>query len=65
MTRRRWPLQITASITFLPLLEDPCTFDLLVYTSKDSSVPDQWCVRRAAGVQGLDAAATPFFACVF
>ncbi|KAI8463983.1 MAG: DNA-binding protein [Monoraphidium minutum] len=34
--------QITASITFLPLLEDPCTFDLLVYTSKDSSVPDEW-----------------------
>ncbi|KIY97980.1 Mitotic spindle assembly checkpoint protein MAD2A [Monoraphidium neglectum] len=34
--------QITASITFLPLLEDPCTFDLLVYTDTKSSVPDEW-----------------------
>ena len=24
--------QITASVTFLPLLQDACTFDLLVYT---------------------------------
>jgi mitotic spindle assembly checkpoint protein MAD2 len=28
--------QITASVTFLPLLEDPCTFDLLVYTKRQS-----------------------------
>ncbi|KAK9841254.1 hypothetical protein WJX74_002623 [Apatococcus lobatus] len=34
--------QITASVTFLPLLSDPCTFDLLVYTTKDSSVPKEW-----------------------
>ena len=34
--------QITASVTFLPLLEDPCSFDLLVYTSKDSIVPNAW-----------------------
>ncbi|KAF8061317.1 bbs9 [Scenedesmus sp. PABB004] len=34
--------QITASVTFLPLLEDPCTFDLLVYTHKESSVPTDW-----------------------
>ncbi|KAF6265627.1 DNA-binding protein [Scenedesmus sp. NREL 46B-D3] len=34
--------QITASVTFLPLLEDPCTFDLLVYTSKDCAVPTDW-----------------------
>ena len=34
--------QITASVTFLPLLEDPCSFDLLVYTSKDSVVPNAW-----------------------
>jgi len=32
--------QITASVTFLPLLEEPCTFDLLVYTNKDSAVRD-------------------------
>lgn len=34
--------QITASVTFLPLLEDPCSFDLLVYTSKESVVPSAW-----------------------
>lgn len=30
--------QITASVTFLPLLEEPCTFDMLVYTDKDVQV---------------------------
>ena len=44
-------LQITASVTFLPLLADPCTFDLLVYTDRASSVPIEWygpalCISR-------------------
>ncbi|CAK4074346.1 unnamed protein product [Aphanomyces euteiches] len=34
--------QITASVSFLPLLNDPCTFDLLVYTDKDVLVPQTW-----------------------
>jgi mitotic spindle assembly checkpoint protein MAD2 len=34
--------QITASVTFLPLLESPCAFDILVYTDKDQAVPDKW-----------------------
>jgi mitotic spindle assembly checkpoint protein MAD2 len=34
--------QITASVTFLPLLQEPCTFDLLVYTDKNIAVPDKW-----------------------
>eukprot|EP01090_Pellita_catalonica_P004413 TRINITY_DN14241_c0_g1_i1.p1 TRINITY_DN14241_c0_g1~~TRINITY_DN14241_c0_g1_i1.p1 ORF type:complete len:202 (+),score=34.03 TRINITY_DN14241_c0_g1_i1:77-682(+) len=34
--------QICASVTFLPLLEAACTFDLLVYTDKDLSVPKAW-----------------------
>ncbi|KAK3089038.1 hypothetical protein FSP39_000332 [Pinctada imbricata] len=34
--------QITASITFLPLLEGPCSFDVLVYTDKDIDVPESW-----------------------
>ncbi|KAK9841792.1 hypothetical protein WJX81_003534 [Elliptochloris bilobata] len=34
--------QITASVTFLPLLHDACTFDLLVYTDTDSAVPVEW-----------------------
>ena len=34
--------QITASVTFLPLLNEPCSFDLLVYTKKDADVPMKW-----------------------
>ncbi|KYQ91232.1 DNA-binding HORMA domain-containing protein [Tieghemostelium lacteum] len=34
--------QITASVTFLPLLPNACTFDLLVYTNKDLVVPQKW-----------------------
>jgi mitotic spindle assembly checkpoint protein MAD2 len=34
--------QITASVTFLPLLQESCTFDLLVYTDKDICVPQKW-----------------------
>lgn len=34
--------QITASVTFLPLLQEPCTFDLLVYTDKEVEAPEKW-----------------------
>ena len=34
--------QITASVTFLPLLNEPCSFDLLVYADKDAPVPVTW-----------------------
>lgn len=34
--------QITASVSFLPLLEEQCAFDLLVYTDKNSEVPAMW-----------------------
>lgn len=34
--------QITATVTFLPLLETACAFDLLVYTDKDLEVPQEW-----------------------
>lgn len=34
--------QITASVTFLPLLSEPCAFDLLVYTNHDAAVPQKW-----------------------
>jgi len=34
--------QVTASVTFLPLLNEPCSFDLLVYTKKDAVVPTKW-----------------------
>ena len=34
--------QITASVTFLPLLDEACAFDLLVYTDDDVQVPKAW-----------------------
>lgn len=34
--------QITASVTFLPLLEEPCSFDLLVYADREANVPVEW-----------------------
>lgn len=34
--------QVTASVTFLPLLNEPCSFDLLVYTKKDAALPTKW-----------------------
>ena len=34
--------QITASVTFLPLLQEPCSFDLLVYADNDAEVPVAW-----------------------
>jgi len=34
--------QITSSVTFLPLLEVPCSFDILVYTDEECQVPKKW-----------------------
>ena len=34
--------QITACVSFLPLLTRPVSFDLLVYADKDTSVPLEW-----------------------
>ncbi|KAL7548242.1 hypothetical protein ACHAWF_014027 [Thalassiosira exigua] len=34
--------QITASVTFLPLLNEPCSFDLLIYTNKTAVIPKKW-----------------------
>ncbi len=34
--------QITSSVSFLPLLDFPCSFDLLVYTNADIAVPSAW-----------------------
>ena len=34
--------QITASVTFLPLLSEPCCFDLLVYADQNATVPVTW-----------------------
>ena len=37
------PAHCAASqVTFLPLLQEPCSFDLLVYTNQDAQVPQKW-----------------------
>jgi len=33
--------QITGAITFLPLLDKPCSFDILIYTHSDVEVPGE------------------------
>ena len=34
--------QITASVTFLPMLDGNCTFNVLVYADANSDVPMEW-----------------------
>ncbi|XP_023320668.1 mitotic spindle assembly checkpoint protein MAD2A [Eurytemora carolleeae] len=34
--------QITASVTFLPLIDCLCSFDILIYTHNDTEVPTEW-----------------------
>lgn len=36
--------QITASVSFLPLIESQCTFEMLMYTDKDAEVPVVLCI---------------------
>ncbi|GKT27243.1 putative multi-domain containing protein [Aduncisulcus paluster] len=34
--------QIVSSVTFLPLISSPCSFDLLIYCDKDAATPEHW-----------------------
>merc|ERR1711957_567972 len=34
--------QITSTVSFLPLLDTPCKFDVLIYTDKMAEVPQTW-----------------------
>uniref|UniRef100_A0A1I7USP6 NADH dehydrogenase [ubiquinone] flavoprotein 3, mitochondrial n=1 Tax=Caenorhabditis tropicalis TaxID=1561998 RepID=A0A1I7USP6_9PELO len=34
--------QITASVSFLPCLEEPVSFDVLIYTGKETEAPEDW-----------------------
>uniref|UniRef100_A0A8D9E368 Mitotic spindle assembly checkpoint protein MAD2A n=1 Tax=Cacopsylla melanoneura TaxID=428564 RepID=A0A8D9E368_9HEMI len=34
--------QITSTVSFLPLLDAPCEFDCLVFTTPDTHVPENW-----------------------
>ena len=43
--------QITASVTFLPVLDGDCTFNVLVYADADSDVPIEWGDSDAKEIQ--------------
>lgn len=34
--------QIAATVSYLPLLENLCSFDLLIHTLKETDIPDNW-----------------------
>ena len=44
--------QITASVTFLPMLDGRCTFNVLVYANGDAEVPMEWGDSDAREVVG-------------
>ncbi|KAK5129502.1 hypothetical protein LTR08_003193 [Meristemomyces frigidus] len=46
--------QITASVSFLPLLTTPCTFNVLVYADADSDVPLEWGDSDAKDVKNAE-----------
>lgn len=43
--------QICACVTFLPMLQQRCSFDILIYTDKDCQVPQEW---GETGAQFID-----------
>lgn len=47
--------QITASVTYLPLLDDKVSFDILLYTNKDTDLPSQeWLDTTAHLIPGAE-----------
>jgi mitotic spindle assembly checkpoint protein MAD2 len=46
--------QITASVTFLPVLDGQCTFNVLVYADKDAQVPVEWADSDAKEVKNAE-----------
>jgi hypothetical protein len=44
--------QITASVSFLPMIDESCTFEMLVYTDKDTETPLEWQESDAKLVKG-------------
>ena len=46
--------QITASVSFLPLLDCICSFDILIYSHKDLDVPMEWGESDACIIQNSE-----------
>lgn len=55
--------QIAASVTFLPNIEEACTFDLLAYTSIDSEVHHS--ALNAEFIHSLKFSRSNTFECVY
>lgn len=46
--------QIVASVTYLPILETSCAFDLLIYTNKNSKLPNKWADSAPLLIEGSE-----------
>lgn len=43
--------QITAAVSFLPLLEEECAFDVLIYTVKSAKLSNDWADTTACNIK--------------
>lgn len=43
--------QITASVSYLPLLDCLCSFDIQIYTKDNVSLPEQWADAEPANIK--------------
>jgi mitotic spindle assembly checkpoint protein MAD2 len=43
--------QITAAVSFLPLLEGECAFDVLLYTHKSAKLNNDWADATACNIE--------------
>lgn len=46
-------LQISATVTYLPLLDCICSFDVLLHTNNDCDVPDEWSLTKPVVIQNV------------
>jgi len=47
--------QISATVSYLPLLDCICSFDILIHTLKDCDVPEEWNETDAVFIQNSQA----------
>lgn len=47
--------QISATVSYLPLLDCVCSFDILIYTIRDCDVPEAWKETEAVCIQNSQA----------
>lgn len=43
--------QISATVSYLPLLDCICSFDILIHTSKNCELPEKWNETNAVSIQ--------------